>query len=143
MPPKAKQDVPASVETLTRDAILANTEYERNAQKNDDEIARERLQGIEERALQRKRGDIQQLLKMPEFRRFCWRVMELGQPYAPTFVPGQPDSSAFNEGKRANSVEVLKWILEANPEAYLMMQKEALSDQKSEDARNRKTESES
>jgi hypothetical protein len=47
----------------------------------------------EQRALRRTQeiADFKWLMRMPQFRRFTWRLLEEAGVFSPTFRPGQPD----------------------------------------------------
>lgn len=75
------------------------------------------------RRLQEKQ-DFLWLIKMPQFRRFVWRKLEEAGVFNTTFRPGQPDHSAFLEGRRDAGLRVLHELHEWAPEMYEVMVKE-------------------
>lgn len=55
-------------------------------------------------------------------RRFIWRMLE--GAYENPFVAGMTDVTAFNAGQKVKATTLLKEIMDARPEAYIMMMKE-------------------
>ena len=90
------------------------------------EITARREEGEVKRAIQRQQeiADFTWLMKMPQFRRFVWRMLEEAGVFRPTFRAGQPDLSAFLEGRRDHGLFVLREIHELTPEMYDVMVKE-------------------
>ena len=70
-------------------------------------------------------ADIRALIESPVGRRFFWRYLGICGINQESFVPGAPDSTAFNEGKRNIGNRLLSDIMEAKAEAYIQMMQEA------------------
>jgi hypothetical protein len=129
-----------SLETAIKDAERAAMDYEISASsgKDDLELLREKID--KENKLKRVKlmGDIRQSCKSVETRRLLWHILELGGPYRLSFVAGQPDVSALNEGRRSVAIEIMQLLFEADPGLYPQMQREHDSDIKSEIERKKK-----
>lgn len=127
-----------------KEAERAVKEYEKDIAegKSETEVELENIELAQTKRFAKHRGDVQQVMKSVEARRFIWRILSLGGPYQSTFVPGAPDVSDFNEGKRYVTLEVLKIIMDADPGIYLQMQREYASDLKSEAERRKKEQGE-
>lgn len=82
--------------------------------------------------------DLRAVLGAPEGRRFVWRVIEeLCGAFSPSFTPGEPETTAFKEGKRHVG---LKLVLEgqgAAPSEYVHMMGEALRSRNEEERERR------
>jgi hypothetical protein len=74
---------------------------------------------------ERDEEDLRTLLKLPYGRRFVWRFLSKCGVFMQSLVPGETDSTAFNEGRRSIGLTLLKQVIDINPEAYLQMTKEA------------------
>jgi hypothetical protein len=61
----------------------------------------------------RGRDDIRLLMERPEFRRFCFRILESSGIYASTY--GAEVAVLFAEGRRSLGLEILDWITTAYP----------------------------
>jgi hypothetical protein len=130
---------PRDIAEALRDAEIAAVEYEKEiALYSDDEIEQRRALAAQEKLFARGRGDVQQTLKMPEARRFLHRILLIAGAYTKSFVPGAPDVTAHNEGKRAVGVDLIALLEDAEPGIVLKMQREYLSDLKSRQAREQK-----
>lgn len=62
-------------------------------------------------------------------RRHLWRLLAAAGCFRQSFVPGQSDGTAFNEGRRSIGLMVLADLHEANPALYLLMANEAKDDE--------------
>lgn len=71
---------------------------------------------------QRETLDLQAILDKPGGRKFMWRLLQECGVYRTSFTGNS--ATFYNEGKRAVGLFVLNEIMEASPEAYLLMQKE-------------------
>lgn len=93
-------------------------------------LAHEKL--IRERRL----SDIRVVVSTAEGRRWYWAQMAEAGVFRQSFA-GNDATTNFNEGKRARGLVMLHDLLAAKPEAFLLMQREAASLEKS-DERNAK-----
>jgi hypothetical protein len=91
----------------------------------DKKKAQEKSRRLREREL----GDIRHVLKDPEGRRFLWKVLGDAGVFRSSFTGNS--ETFYNEGKRSLGLAILKDIMDARPEAFLMMQREYVSEQKS------------
>lgn len=82
-------------------------------------------------------GDTQKLLKMPEFRRFCWRKMSEAGIFRTTFNQNAMTMS-YSEGRRDIGLGILADLNEADPNAFGQIQREFISEQKSKEALDKK-----
>ena len=67
--------------------------------------------------------DLRTILKQPYGRRFVWRWLERAGVFHQSFIQGEPDSTAFNEGRRSLGNALLSEVLEIRPESYMEMMK--------------------
>lgn len=67
---------------------------------------------------------VKALLQNRPTRQWLWEILEFCAVYNQTFVQGQPDSSAFAEGRRSVGNRLLADLIEADEEGYLRMLKE-------------------
>ena len=126
-----------------REAELRLMEYESQVQSGEadatDEPTRLRAKANRERArvIGKENADWEFALSDVRSRRVIYRILAIMGPHRISHVPGDPYSTAFNEGKRAAANEVIERILVADPSAYHRMQREHASDLKSELERKR------
>ncbi len=76
--------------------------------------------------------DLQEVLRHEHGRRVVWRWLGSAGIYTTTYRRDS-NSTEFNEGRRSLGLEILDAIQQADPDAYIRMQQEAL-----EAARTRK-----
>lgn len=136
----AKTEEAIDVEKLLEQATLRAIAFEEAIQTGEADVTDEEKRALKiarERAkkLVKYRSDVQQTIARAEGRRVLWRVLEIAGPNRISHTPGDPYHTAFNEGKRAVANEVLMMLLDADPDVYARMQREFISDQKSEAAR--------
>lgn len=68
--------------------------------------------------------DMRWLMNDKRGRRFVWRLLEETKAYSSTFVPGDPASSAFLEGKRAAGLFLLDAINTHFADQFVLMLQE-------------------
>lgn len=126
-----------------RAAELAAIEYEAQVQSGEADAAdessklRAKINRERQRSINKETGDWEKVLSQVEGRRVIFRILSIMGPSRISHVPGDPYSTAFNEGKRASANEVIERILAASPTAYHRMQNEHASDLRSELERKR------
>lgn len=81
-----------------------------------------------ERMRKRDIEDLRSILKTVYGRRFVWRMMGLAGVFRQSFIAGEADSTAFNEGRRSIGNTLLSEVLEVKPESYTEMAKAAKED---------------
>ena len=104
----------------------------RIADKNQDKDKRKR---------DRELSDIRAIKKMPEGRRFYWRLMEAGGVFNDAFVSGDVNATNYNLGRQSISRLFLNELMEADPNALTQMQQERSSETKSEEVIEKKEQS--
>ncbi len=126
-------------ETISRLAQFEEDVQTGVADEIDDTAAnRRRIERDRAKQLLKYRSDVEQVLAGPDGRRVMWRILEMAGPNRISHVPGDPYSTAFNEGKRAVANEILLMLWDADPNVYARMQREHNSDLKTEQERKRK-----
>lgn len=68
---------------------------------------------------------IKALMDLPQGRAWMYDLLEFCHIYHTPFVAGQPDSSAFRAGEQNIGQKILADVVEASPDGYLSMCKEA------------------
>jgi hypothetical protein len=68
--------------------------------------------------------DLRKVLATESGRRVLWRLLSKCGLYTLSFAAGQSDVTAFREGRREVGNEILIMLAEADPEAYIRLQKE-------------------
>lgn len=68
---------------------------------------------------------VRQVMKSAAGRAWIYRMLERCHIYGNPFVPGQPDSTAFNLGEANQGKILLAEVQAASPDAYLVMINEA------------------
>lgn len=91
------------------------------------EEEKKKQEALENRRRERDRSDLCKVLKSPEGRRLLWAIMEDSRVFRTTYS-GNPYDTAFREGKRAIGVAMLGRIMDADPGAFPLMQREAETD---------------
>lgn len=76
------------------------------------------------RARERHLGDIRDVVKTVQGRRMYWKHLEEAGYFTLSFVPGQGDSTAFNEGQRKVGKTMFEDLWEADPQAFFQMKRE-------------------
>ncbi len=69
-------------------------------------------------------ADFKWMMAGPRGRRIVWRLLEKARVFSPTFVPGAPDVSAFNEGQRNIGCYLMDLIHRECTDQYVQMLKE-------------------
>ena len=77
----------------------------------------------EARERQEALNDIIAVMDTHAGRRMIWRLLTHARVFTTTFN-GQSNATIFREGQRNEGVWLMTQVLEANPELYLLMQKE-------------------
>jgi hypothetical protein len=104
--------VPISPKPLVTDA--SNAKQSRNADQRAKDI------------LETRQADLKELMKLPTFRRFLWRLLELCNSNARIFCTGSEIYSLAT--KHDLGVEIEQWASAADLEAFFQMQREAKHD---------------
>lgn len=75
-----------------------------------------------EQAARQRDSDLRVILLSPAGRRFLRRLLDpmLGS----SFVPGSPESTAFNEGRRSIALALLSEVQRVSPQGYAAMRRE-------------------
>lgn len=130
-----------TLQAALKDAEDGIIQYERYSGMDEKETRQAKLIEEYNRQALKKRGDVQQSLKMVECRRWIWKILEFCGPYQPSFDSTSSRLTDFNEGKRAVGIEILKMLMDADTNVYSQMANEHHSDVKT-DLERRKKESE-
>lgn len=69
-------------------------------------------------------NDVREIMAFKKGRRFMWRLLDTAGIYRSTFAL-ENAVMAFNEGQRNMGLMLLADIMEASPEKYTLMMKEA------------------
>ncbi len=127
-----------------KDTIARLSQFEEDVQSgvadelDDSAAAKRRNERERARQLLKYRSDVSQIASRADGRRVLWRILELAGPNRISHVPGDPYSTAFNEGKRSVANEILLMLWDNDPATYAQMQREHNSDLKTEQERKRK-----
>lgn len=87
---------------------------------------------FEKKRHERLLSDVRGLVSSPGGRRAAWHVLSVCRPMHSSFNT-DPLVMAFNEGRRSVGLFFMDLIMEAKPEAYDQMRREAASNAKSEE----------
>lgn len=87
------------------------------------EDANERIRSKREKEL----NDLNNVLSSASGRRFIWRLLAQCGIFRRTWVQGEPDTTAFNEGLRDIGLKLLEDIEIARPGSYAQMHNEYMS----------------
>lgn len=68
---------------------------------------------------------LQGIMSVQHGREWIWDLLGFCRVYHQSFVQGEPDSTAFNEGRRSVGNKLLADIVRIAPETYIAMMKEA------------------
>lgn len=82
----------------------------------------EKAKSEENRIENRSREDLKAVVSTVNGRRFIWKYLDLCGIYETTFTGGS--ETFFLEGKRAVGLTLLKDVIDASPETFIVMQKE-------------------
>jgi hypothetical protein len=99
----------------------------------DEERQKEFIDGLNKRRKDREAADMKKVLSMVEGRRFVWKFLSEAGVFRTSFNQNALNMS-FNEGSRNMGLTMLNEILKTNPNSFTQMQREYLSDLKSEQA---------
>jgi hypothetical protein len=102
------------------------------------ELQREAIAQENAKRRQRDVSDMKTLLRGPECRRILYRIIEESGAFAGSFVAGQSDTTAYNEGQRRVGMFLVGLADEAEPGICLQMARESRSDRKAAEERGRK-----
>ena len=80
------------------------------------------------RMLQRDKDDLRAVLGTAYGRRVIWKLVGRCGVFRASFVQGEADSTAYNEGRRSIGSQLLMEIFDVTPEAYKEMAKQAKED---------------
>lgn len=105
--------------------IYAEGQKEKNAQ----------IKEIQRLAKQREMADLKSLLKLPTFRRFCWRKWTEAKIFNNPYVPDS-DLTVFNSGFKQSGLDLLAEVNEADPAAFPSIQREYVSEKNSKQEKN-------
>jgi len=94
---------------------------------------KKRIAEIEKRLRDRKSSDLKKILEMPEGRRFVWMVLSEAGIFRGSFTGDERTN--FNEGKRDIGLFVFNAVLNASPDSFTKIQREAVSDKLVEEAK--------
>lgn len=64
------------------------------------------------------------MLRSPSGKVFLWEQLDRAGVWRQSYVPGEPDATAFNEGQRSNGLRLLNELLEVNPNALGILRRE-------------------
>lgn len=70
---------------------------------------------------QRWLSTVRRVMKSAEGRELVHTLLERCRVFRQTLVPGAPDATAFNEGRRSIGLQLLQEVLDAAPESYMQV----------------------
>lgn len=97
---------------------------------DDDEEKRQRIEARNKRQRDRQTADLRKVLAIVEGRRFVWRLLSESGVFRTSFNQNALNM-AFNEGFRNSGLLILDEILKNVPATFTQMQREHVSDLKS------------
>lgn len=127
-----------------KETIARLSQFEEDVQSGaadeiDDSAAKHRTrERARAKQLLKYRSDVQQIASRADGRRVLWRILEICGPNRISHTPGDPYTTAFNEGKRSVGNEILLLLWDNDSGTYAQMQREHSSDLKTEQERRRK-----
>lgn len=80
--------------------------------------------------------DLQKLSRQVEFRRVCWKILELAGVFKLSYVAGDTHETALREGRRSVGNDLLALLHSVDPGLFVQMQKESYSDARSREKQN-------
>ena len=86
-------------------------------------------------------NDLRGVISTPGGRRVCWWILKITGIFRLSYT-GETNSTMFNEGKTSNGLNILELIMEANPNAFMQMQRENASEAKMEETNAKEKEQE-
>jgi hypothetical protein len=69
-------------------------------------------------------GVLKNLMSTNAGRDWVWRMLSACHVFATSWVRGEADSTAYNEGQRSIGLQLMLAITRADPEGYILMQRE-------------------
>lgn len=141
---KVASEIAIDIEKELHAATLRVMEFESQIQSGEadeyDESAVARRRHLREqgRKLLKHRDDVAQVIKSPAGRRVMFRILEIAGPNRLSPNISDPYVTAESNGMRKVANELLAMLYDADPNAYPQMQREHLSDMKSELERKNK-----
>lgn len=93
--------------------------------KNKEDEQRRLVMEKNRRRREEETNDLRAVLSSASGRRFVWRLLERGGVFRSSFNAESDSYTAFNEGRRNLGLLVLNDILEADPDAFTLMQRES------------------
>lgn len=82
---------------------------------------------------EREVADLGRTLETPAGRRLIWGVLCRANLFATSFVKGDANASAFQEGWRINALDLFLKLMDNFPDRFTQMWREAASERKSEE----------
>lgn len=131
------QDVKLDLDKELRDAQGRILEYELSIQRgeaDDDEFTAERRVQLREQARKNLKGrsDVAEVIRYPQGRRMLYRILEIAGPNRLSPNVSDPGLTAEANGKRFVANAILEMLYDADPNVYAQMQREHVSDMKTE-----------
>lgn len=74
---------------------------------------------------ERDQKDLRDVLATVQGRRFVWKQLTEAGCFRLSFVPGEPDTTALNEGRRSLGLKLMADIHALDPALYTQMAREA------------------
>lgn len=141
----AHKDIVPSLAEQLKSAELSIRNFESQIQSGEidateHEAALIRSEKDRARKLAKYDNDVKQIIARADGRRVLWRILEVAGPARISHVPGDPHTTAFNEGKRWVANEILLMLFNANMDVYAQMQREHASELKLEQERKKQEE---
>jgi len=99
---------------------------ERQPDETREQFQRRRDKELAEYEQEREREELRYILDDPKGRRFLWRLLDYAGVYNSSFTGNS--FTFFNEGRRDVGLFVLDEVTDADPDAYLEMQRESLNE---------------
>ncbi len=141
---KVASEITLDIEKELHEATLRIIEFEEQIQSGEadeyDEhaVARRKHLNDSARKLLKHRQDVQEIAKLPSGRRVFFRILEIAGPNRLSPNISDPYVTAETNGKRAVANAILEMLYDADANVYAQMQREHLSDMKSELERKNK-----
>jgi len=96
---------------------------------------KKKIEGIQQRLVERQRSDMRKVLNTSEGRRVVWRIMSSATPFQTPYAGAGQDSMTFlNIGKKEFALTLYGEIKASHPELLLAMEREAANDKLLHDA---------
>ena len=132
-----KQDVIVDLDKELRDAAGRILEFEQSIQRgeaDEDEVSHARRLLVREQARKNLKGraDVIEVIRNPQGRRVIFRILEIAGPNRLSPNISDPYITARSDGMRAVANEILAMLYDADPNVYQQMQREHVSDMKTD-----------